>query len=169
MGIDQSRHNVDSMAARGPDRYFEVADIVQGIINSVIAHAVCGKSLGRQFDDIIGKKLECKQALSARVDDQRRLSHPCVEDAHAFPRVFPEKPDADVEHRPADQIDSFEPRFIEFRGDLFHHRRGHPSRPQTLVAVTDGNVDQTNFSAHAGPFSPFATQARFRSSACECG
>ena len=114
----------------------------------MIAHAVGGKPFGRQFDDIIGKELERKQTLSARVDDQRRLGYPCIEDAHALPWIFAEKPDANVEHGPADQIDGLEPRLVKFRGDILHHRRGHSRCPQTLVAIANGNIDQADFSPH---------------------
>jgi hypothetical protein len=79
VGIGQARaDHVEPVPLGGLDRDLQIAHVVERIIGRVIAHAVGGEPLGRQFHHIVGEKLEGEQALATGVDDQRRLRHPLL-------------------------------------------------------------------------------------------
>jgi hypothetical protein len=46
--------------------------------------------------------------------------------------------------RAREQLDRFEAGFVQIFGDRQHHASRHPLRPQTLVAITDGGVDEVD-------------------------
>ncbi len=67
--VDEAPDRVQTDTLRRRHGDLEVADVVQGVIRGVIADAVGGDALGRQFDHVIGKEFESEQALAAVMDD----------------------------------------------------------------------------------------------------
>ena len=74
--IDEPARNVEAVPLGRPDRDLEVAHVVERIVGRMVAHAVGSETLGRQLDHVVGKELEGEEALSPRVDDERRVLHP---------------------------------------------------------------------------------------------
>ncbi len=142
--VDDAAGGIETDFLCRAHRHFHVAHVIQRIIGRVIADAVGENSLGRQFDDVVGKELEREQALAARHHDQRCLLDPTAEDAHALPRVFAQVAHTDVEHGAADQIDGFKSGAVEPRGEVGHHRGRHARRPKALVRVAQRHVDQAD-------------------------
>ena len=65
--------------------------------------------------------------------------------ADELERVFLQLADALLEQGAGDELDRFEPGPVEARGDRQHHAGGHGRRPQALMAVANGGVDETDF------------------------
>jgi hypothetical protein len=61
----------------------------------------------------------------------------------------------DVPDRAADQVDRIEADAVHPRRDRQHHLVGHPRRPQALVAVAQGFVDDGDVSRHGAAQSGF--------------
>ena len=136
--------HIHAVTLPGFDRDFEIAHVIERVIRRVIAHAVCNEALRRQLNDIVGKKFERKQALPARMNDERRLRDPGRQDTHPLPRIFAQVAHAHVEHCAADEIDRLEACPVETRRQLAHHARGHPRRPKALVRVTQRHIYQAD-------------------------
>ncbi len=136
MRVNQPGDRVYAKVACGPNRNLQVADVVQGIVHRMVLHTVGCKTLGRQFNHVISKKLEGKQALPASVNNQWCVFDPAIKNTHSLPGVFSKITYTDIEYRAANQIDSFETGTVEPWNNFFHHCSRHARGPKTLMGVT---------------------------------
>ena len=140
--VDDAASRIEPYLLRGAHRNLHIAHIIERVVRRVIADAVGEDALGGQLDNVIRKKLEGEEALTAGHHDERGIRDPAAENPHALPWVLAQIPHADVEHRATGEIDGFESCSVQSWRDLGHHRRRHARRPKALMGVAHRHVDE---------------------------
>ena len=123
------------------DRRFDVAVVVQRVVDGQHGNAKLREDRGVQRNDVIRKELERVEALTARERVAGRRQPP-AEQSDAFPGILVQIAHAHVEHRAAENVDERIADAVDRVDDRRHHRRGHPSRPQALMRVAQRHVDE---------------------------
>ena len=140
--VDEAGADVQPLLATDLDGQREVAGVVERVVDGDPLHAVGADASDRQRDHVVGEEPEREQALAAGHDVDRRAADPLGHQPHPLPRVLVQEPHADVEDRAALEVDPVEPDPVHLVDDRQDHRVGHPRRPQRLVAVAGGDVDE---------------------------
>jgi len=113
----------------GLDRMSDVADIVERIIGRQPFHAISGRSLQRQPNNIIGKELEGEEALTAGPNVERRRFQFRRGKTHPLPGIFTQVAHAHIEDGATNKINPREAHAIHARKRRQQHGIRHPRRP----------------------------------------
>ena len=139
--VGQHRIDLHAGVVTGANRRFDVAIVVQRVVNGQHRDASLREHHRVECDDVVGKELERVEALAAR---QRvaGCGQTLAQQADALPRILLQVADAHVEHRAAQDIDERIADAVDRCDDRRHHRGGHARRPQALVRVAQRHVDE---------------------------
>ena len=128
----------------GADGRLQVIEIEECVKAGHATQSVGGEAPDPELDDVVGDQVEADQALAAHPAVERRAPDPRRHEADTLPRVLAEVAHTDVERHRGHQVDGVEPHGIHALGDRQHHRGRHARRPQRLMGVAQGHVDDTD-------------------------
>ena len=140
--VGDHRVHEHSRLVRRAHRRFDVAVVVERVVDCEHPDAEVGQHAGVERDHVVGKELERVKALAARQRVAGR-GEAAAEQRDAPVGILVEEAHGNVEHRATQDIDVLVADAIERAQDGRHHRGGHPRRPQALMAVAERDVDET--------------------------
>src|SRR3990172_9108488 len=120
------------------------AEVIGGLRNMDAADAVCFQPLHPQLRHRLRHDIESGDAALLH-DGERCIRYTGLCRAHPLPRIFAQFAHDDLEMRRRADLDGREPRLVQMLGDGQDHSCRHQERPERLIAVAHGGVDEPNF------------------------